>query len=232
MKIHYFQHVPFEGLGNMEDWFQANGHDLSATRFYRDDALPELENIDGIIVMGGPMGVDDERVYPWLAAEKKFIAHAVARGVKVLGICLGAQLIASVLGAKVYANANKEIGWFPLHLTPDGLACPWLAGFPQELMVFHWHGDTFDLPEGAKHLAQSSACRHQAFSYRNHVLALQFHLDVKSDNIAEWIENGQSEMIVAPYIQTVQQMLARRNQLIEIKKYMWRILDRFLTRAD
>lgn len=227
MKIHSLQHVPFEGLGNLEDWIQEKRHDLSSTFFYRDATLPELENIDGLIVMGGPMGVNDESDYPWLAAEKKFIARAISRNVKVLGICLGAQLIASVLGAGVYPNCHKEIGWFPLKLTPDGLVSPFFAGFPPELMVFHWHGDTFDLPAGAKHLAKSAVCRHQAFSYQGHVLALQFHLDVRSGNIAEWIENGAGEIITAPYIQTPQQMLARRDQLPVIQSYMWRIMDHF-----
>lgn len=231
MKIHSLQHVPFEGLGNMEDWIQEKRYDLSSTFFYRDATLPGLEKIDGLIVMGGPMGVYDESDYPWLAAEKKFIAHAINRGIKVLGICLGAQLIASVLGAKVYPNPHKEIGWFPLRLTPDGLDSPFLTGLPPELTVFHWHGDTFDLPAGAKHLAESAACKHQAFSYRGHVLALQFHLDVRSDNIAEWIENGSGEMAAAPYIQTPQQMLARRDHLLVIKNYMVRILDHFMADA-
>jgi GMP synthase-like glutamine amidotransferase len=231
MKIHYFQHVPFEGLGNMEAWIHSRGYDLSSTRFYEAATLPKPENMDWLIVMGGPMGAYDEPAYPWLAAEKRLIAESINQGIKVLGICLGAQLIASVLGAKVYANAQKEIGWFPLRLTPDGLTSPWFSGLPGELTVFHWHGDTFDLPAGAKHLAESAGCKHQAFSYRDNVLALQFHLDVRSDNIAEWIENGADELVTDPYIQTARQMLARKDQLSVIRKYMWRILDHFATDA-
>jgi len=227
VKIHYFQHVPFEGLGNMEDWIRAKGHQLSRTCFYQNATLPDPEDIDGLIVMGGPMGANDESVYPWLQAEKKFIARAVHREIKVLGICLGAQLIASVLNAKVYAGPHKEIGWFPIRLTPDGLASPILAGFPPELTVFHWHGDTFDLPSGAMHLAQSAACKHQAFSYQRHVLALQFHLDVRGENIAEWIENGADELVDAPYVQTARQMMARQDQLPVIRHYLGRVLDRF-----
>ena len=123
MRIHYFQHVPFEGLGSIEDWIRSEGYDLFSTRFYRNDPLPELDRIDWLIVMGGPMGANDDHIYPWLAAEKKFIGEAIKKGVRILGICLGAQLIASVLGARVYPNAHKEIGWFHVRLTPDGLAC-------------------------------------------------------------------------------------------------------------
>ena len=232
MRIHCFQHVPFEGLGNIEDWIKFKGHRLSATRFYANDPLPLLHDIDGLIVMGGPMGSNEDRLYPWLTAEKKLIGEAVKKGTKVLGICLGAQLIASVLGASVYANAKKEIGWFPLHLTADGLASRIFNGFPETFTVFHWHGDTFNLPHGAKHLAESAACKHQAFIYNDHVLALQFHLDVQNDDIADWVKHGAQELVSSPWIQTAQQMLARRNQLIEIKDRMWRILDQFITDAD
>ena len=104
MKIHYFQHVPFEGLGNIEDWIKSKGHTLSSTHFFKNDTLPQLSEIDWLIVMGGPMNVYEENLYPWLAAEKKFIAKAINEGLRVLGICLGAQLIAAALGAKVYPN--------------------------------------------------------------------------------------------------------------------------------
>jgi GMP synthase-like glutamine amidotransferase len=226
MRIHYFQHVPFEGLGNIEEWINAKGYSLSSTRFYEDNVLlPKLDDIDWLIIMGGPMGAYDENIYPWLAAEKKFIGQAISRGIKVLGICLGAQLIASVLRAKVYPNAHKEIGWFTLNLTKEGIASALFRGLPSEFVAFHWHGDTFDLPRGAKHLAESIACRNQAFSYGNHVLALQFHLDVRRDNIEEWVQSGASELVKAPYIQTAEQMLAQDNQFVIIEKYMRQIMD-------
>jgi GMP synthase-like glutamine amidotransferase len=227
MRIHCFQHVSFEGLGNIEAWIQSRGHSVSTTRFYEKEVFPRLDDMDWLIVMGGPMGADDEHIYPWLGAEKKFIGQAVSCGKKVLGICLGAQLIASALGAKVYPNAEKEIGWFPLRLTPDGIASPLFAGFPEEFVVFHWHGDTFDLPAGAKHLAESAVCKHQAFLFNTNVLALQFHLDVRSDDITDWLENGASELVMSPCIQTRQQMLAQRDLLVVIQKYMWQVLDNF-----
>ena len=203
----------------------SKGHSLAATRFYNKEAPPKLEDIDWLIIMGGPMGAYDENVYPWLAAEKRFINQAINKGIKVLGICLGAQLIASALGAKVYPNAHNEIGWFPINLTEEGRVSTLLRRLPAEIIAFHWHGDTFDLPSGAKHLAESIACKNQAFSYGNQVLALQFHLDVRKDNIEEWVQSGTNELVKAPYIQSAEQMLAQDNQFVIIEKYMRQIMD-------
>jgi GMP synthase - Glutamine amidotransferase domain len=228
MRIHYFQHVPFEGLGNIEEWINAKGYPLSSTRFYEDNVLlPKLDDIDWLIIMGGPMGAYEENIYPWLAAEKRFIGQAISRGTKVLGICLGAQLIAAALDAKVYPNTYKEIGWFTLNLTKEGIASALFRSLPSEFVGFHWHGDTFDLPTGAKHLAESVACRNQAFSYKNHVLALQFHLDVRRDSIEEWVQSGAEELIEAPYIQTAGEMLSPDKRFAIIEKYMGQVLDRF-----
>lgn len=227
MRIHYFQHVPFEGLGNIEDWIISRGHSCSSTRFYNREPMPDLEDIDWLIVMGGPMGAYEEDIYPWLSAEKNFIAQSIHRGIKVLGICLGAQLIASALGAKVYPNRQKEIGWFPINLTEDGRISEHFRGISSGLTVFHWHGDTFDLPDRADHLAESVACRNQAFSYKNDVLALQFHLDLKKNNLEKLIQNCGSELTDAPYIQSAGQMLAQDKQFDIAEKYMRHILDNF-----
>lgn len=225
MRIHYFQHVPFEGLGNMEDWIAAKGHSLSFTRFYNNHALPQQSAMDWLIVMGGPMGAYEENLYPWLAAEKKFIGETISAGKKVLGICLGAQLIAAALGAKVYPNSYKEIGWYPVRLTKEGRAAAVFEGFPAEFPVFHWHGDTFEKPSGATHLVESNACRNQAFIYRQKVLALQFHLDVRKENVEEWVRNGANELINAPYIQSKEDMRTYENQFVMLRNYMFKILD-------
>jgi GMP synthase (glutamine-hydrolysing) len=227
IKIHSFHHVPFEGLGNIEDWIISKGHSFSSTRFYNHETLPNPEEIDWLIVMGGPMGAYEENNYPWLAAEKKFISQVIRRGIKVLGICLGAQLIAAALGAKVYPNKQKEIGWFPISLSEEGKTSAFFSGFPSELIAFHWHGDTFDLPDGAQHLAESVACRNQAFSYKNNVLSLQFHFDLKQSNLRELIKNCGNELRESPYIQTVEEMTAKNNQFIVLEEYMRKILDNF-----
>jgi GMP synthase-like glutamine amidotransferase len=225
MRIHCFQHVPFEGLGNMEDWIAERRHPLSVTHFYNNDALPQQSAVDWLIIMGGPMGAYEEEKYFWLAAEKKFISEAIDAGKKVLGICLGAQLIAAALGAKVYPNSYKEIGWYPVRLTKEGRVAALFQGFPVEFPVFHWHGDTFDLPDGATHLVESSACRNQAFVYRQKAIALQFHLDVRKENVEEWMQTGAAELISAPYIQTPAEMRIYENQFGVLSQYMYKILD-------
>ncbi len=189
MKIHYFQHVPFEGLGCIEQWATAGGHDLSVTRFHLDEAVPALDEIDWLIVMGGPMNIYEEAEYPWLAREKQFIGQAIQSGKVVLGICLGAQLIADVLGGRVTSNAHKEIGWFPIELTAEATASPLFDFLPPGLAAFHWHGDTFALPQGAVRIARSEACENQAFLHGKSVVGLQFHLEFTSRSLATILPN-------------------------------------------
>jgi len=143
MRAHYFQHVPFEGLGSIEPWLKKAGYEITCSRFFEDPVLPNLKNLDFLVVLGGPMSANDEEKFPWLAAEKQFIWDAVAKGKPVLGICLGAQLIANALGARVYPSKVKEIGWFPIYgiVTSDKS----LFEFPASIEVFHWHGETFEV---------------------------------------------------------------------------------------
>lgn len=194
LRVQLFQHVAFEGPGSLAAWVRERGHVLSRTEFFSGDVLPDIKDFDWLVVMGGPMGVSDEASYPWLAAEKRLISEAIRQEKTVLGICLGAQLIASVLGASVYPNVQKEIGWYPLFLTPEGgkePACTCLGGAPT---VFHWHGDTFDLPAGAVHLAYTDACRNQAFRYGKRVWGLQFHLEMEAESLAGMIRHGAMEL--------------------------------------
>lgn len=163
------------------------------------------------------MSVNDEEEFPWLIAEKPFIRQVIDRNRPVLGICLGSQLIASALGAKVKANQDKEIGWLPI----EGLAVNAPFSLPSTT-VFHWHGDTFDLPTGAILLARSVACAHQAFLYKERVLALQFHLETTPELVKLFIETGSDELIAAPYIQSPNTILnappdlyRRGNELLE-----------------
>jgi GMP synthase-like glutamine amidotransferase len=225
MRIHYFQHVPYEGLGNIEGWIKARRYSLSATRFYAADPLPGIAEIDWLIIMGGPMGTYEDMKYPWLTVEKQFIRESINAGKKVLGICLGAQLIAAVLGAKVYPHIHKEIGWFPLKLTDKGRESKVFRGLPGEFPAFHWHGDTFSSPRDAAHLAETVVCRNQAFSYGDKVVGLQFHLDVQRENIEQWIKNGAEELVEGSYVQTAEQMLVCENEFEKIQKYMYKILD-------
>jgi GMP synthase-like glutamine amidotransferase len=226
MRIHYFQHVPFEGLGTIQNWIESHGHSLSITQFFHDDTLPKIDDIDWLIIMGGPMGVYDESTFPWLVKEKEFISEAIRQNKKVLGICLGAQLIASALGAKVYPNVQKEIGWFPVNLTETGKKSPLFKSFPEQIEVFHWHGDTFFLPEGARCLAESEACKHQAFSFEKHVLGLQFHLEVERNNVELLVQNCGNELHKAPFIQSAESMLNTHHYFDGIRQSMYHVLDR------
>ena len=161
MNVHVLQHVAFEGLGSIAQWLDAAGLQTSYTRFFADDPLPALDRVDMLIALGGPMSVNDEAALPWLAAEKQFVRDVVARDVPVLGVCLGAQLIASALGARVFRGAVKEIGWFPIR----GVSTPMSAfRFPAECLVFHWHGETFDLPETPRGWLRVPAARIKRFS--------------------------------------------------------------------
>ena len=228
MRIHYFQHVSFEGLGCIETWARKEKHQLTGTRFYQNDPLPELENLDWLVVMGGPMGVADEQKYPWLTPEKRCIERAIHAGKTVLGVCLGAQLVADVLGARVYPNRHKEIGWFPIELTEEGRRSSLLGFLPVKFDVFHWHGDTFDLPAGAVHLARSEACEHQAFVYTERVVGLQFHLELTPPNVSELIPNCADELVESKYIQSPSQMLSRTSDFQQTNQAMNEILARLL----
>lgn len=203
MNVHVLQHVPFEGLGSIETWLASRGAKISYTRFFQSPQLPDLAELDCIIAMGGPMSVNDEAELPWLKAEKRFVAAAIDAGKAVLGICLGAQLMASTLGARVYPGPHKEIGWFDIESTSNHSA---LFQFPQAVTVFHWHGETFDLPAGATRLARSAVCENQAFQMGDRAIGLQFHLEMTPESVAAIIANCRHELIDGPYIQSEEQM--------------------------
>ncbi|MGB5735105.1 MAG: type 1 glutamine amidotransferase [Thiohalocapsa sp.] len=206
MRIHCLQHVPFEGPARIAHWAERRGHPLAVSHLYAGDPPPDLDSFDLLVVMGGPMGVADEAEHSWLGHEKVRIEAAIAAGKSVVGICLGAQLIAEVLGAQVIRNPVKEIGWFPIQLTEAGLATPLLDGLPAAAEVFHWHGDTFTLPPGAMHLARSAQCEQQAFLFDERVLGLQFHLESTPESVAAICAQCAHEITPATTIQTAAEM--------------------------
>lgn len=226
LRIHYFQHVAFESLGSIEEWISFSGHSLTSTRFFENVKLPEISDIDWLIVMGGAMSVHDEEQFPWLAVEKQFIRHAVDAGKTVLGICLGSQLVSEALGARVYQNKDKEIGWFDIELTPFAQSDSLFFEMGSRIKVFHWHGDTFDLPENAIHLAFSSGTKNQAYIYNGKVLAMQFHLESTLNSLQQMIENCRKELTTGIYVQTEMEILANKHLIDSSRKILFTLLDR------
>lgn len=207
MNICIFQHVPFEGAGTILPYFEERGHQVEMVHLYTDHQLPDVSAIDLLIVIGGPMSVHDIDEHPFLIEEKRFIREAVEQGKWLLGVCLGSQLIAEALGSKVRKNKETEIGWFPVSQTQNA-SQSWLADLlPCEFTCLHWHGDTFDLPERAVHVARSPACENQAFVWNDRVIGLQFHLEFTPDSTRALIEKARDELVDGPWIQTEQEML-------------------------
>jgi GMP synthase-like glutamine amidotransferase len=228
-RVHYLRHVPFEGLGSIRPWLEARHARVTSTRLYEDPRLPSVADFDWLIVMGGPMGANDDHLHPWLFAERALIADAVEAGKVVLGICLGAQLLARALGARVYRNPEPEIGWFRVEAVAGGgrPAGDSAAGQPLPLPIdaFHWHGDTFDLPAGSTHLARSAACAHQAFSVGPRILGLQFHLEMTPAGACALAEACGNELHDAPWIQPESEMLRDPSRFERVHRAMDRTLE-------
>ena len=207
MRVHYIQHVPYEGLGSIMGWLEARSAQVSSTKTYEGSKFPGVDEFDWLIVMGGSMSANDEADHPWLVQEKRLIAEAIDASRVVIGICLGAQLIASALGGRVYRNVEREIGWFPIERAGAVLPEPYDTFFAKPLEAFHWHGETFDLPPGAIHLARSRACGNQAFLIGDRVIGLQFHLETTRESLRDLIKNGRADLKRGPWIQSEAEML-------------------------
>ncbi|MDR2785330.1 MAG: type 1 glutamine amidotransferase [Treponema sp.] len=237
VRIHYIQHEKFETPGSILDWAERQGHPVTRTLIYLQDAgkvqgngeaaLPAMKDFDWLVIMGGSMNVYEEDKYHWLTVEKRFIAEAVRAGKTVLGLCLGAQLLAAVLGGRVTRNQYREIGWHPVRLTGAARENPCLSFLPEEPVVFQWHGDTFsELPPGALLLAESEACAHQAFVYGERVFAFQFHMENTGSILRGLVENCAGELTPETYVQNPAELLAHPECIGACEKWM----DEFLTR--
>jgi len=204
VRAHYLQHVPFETPGSILTWLAQQGASVTSTRLFEPHTLPAVDDFDLLVVMGGPMSVNDEATHAWLIAEKGLVREAIDNGRAVVGVCLGAQVIASALGCRVYRNASREIGWFPVSAAPGSVSLRW----PDELTVFHWHGETFDLPSGAVRLASSEGCLNQAFQIGDRVVGLQFHLEATPATVAAMVEHCRHELTPDRYVQSDHELLA------------------------
>lgn len=224
MRAHYLQHVPFEGLGSIEPWLENFGYAISNTQFFNSETLPNVEDIDFLIVMGGPMSVNDELEYPWLVTEKEFIRSVVKAEKPVIGICLGAQLIANSMGGEVIPNSSKEIGWFPVDAVKSESNS--VFQFPEEAEVFHWHGETFSLPKGAVQIAKSNGCKNQAFQIGSNVIGLQFHLETTQISARAIVENCRDELVEGEFIQSEEEILAApQERYSSINSLMGKVLE-------
>jgi GMP synthase (glutamine-hydrolysing) len=188
MTILVLRHVPHEHLGTLDSALRAVGLSYRYVNFF-ENANPKIsvEDYGGLIILGGPMNVYETEKYPFLDMEDKLIQRAVGKDMPVLGVCLGAQLIAKALGAKVMKNKEKEIGWYPLKATEEAKRDVLFKHFNAEETVFQWHGDMFEIPTGAVHLAESPLCANQAFRHCSNVYGLQFHIEVTSEMVSEWL---------------------------------------------
>jgi len=225
MRIVCVQHVPFEDAGVIASWAAAHEHRFEVVRLFEGQVLPPVSEVDWLVVMGGPMSVHDDDRFPWLKEEKRFIARTIAEGRIVLGICLGAQLVAQVLGARVFPGAHREVGWFPVSRTKEAKKLSMLDVLPTVMTPLHWHGETFDIPAGAVHAFSSQACPNQAFVCEDRVFALQFHLEMTPQGVRRLIKNCPGDLDAGPFVQAADIMTGNSRAFESTHMAMNSLLD-------
>jgi GMP synthase-like glutamine amidotransferase len=224
MRMAVLQHVEFEGPAAVADWAAARGFPLRLFHLNRDPTLPSLADFEMLTVMGGPMSANDKARLGWLGPEIAFVREAIARDKTVLGICLGAQIIAKALGARVYPGSAKEIGWFPVERTAH--SHPFFNGVPDSFTPFHWHGDTFDLPREAMPLAKSKITETQAFAVGQRVLGLQFHMEATVDSVRALLKDAADEIGCGAFEQQPGAIIAGLSHCGSLRPLLDTVLDR------
>ncbi len=225
-KIHFITHEPFEGPGVIAEWAATNGFEATYTETFKNPIYPEVSSFNWLVVMGGGMSTYDDISHPWLLDEKAFIKEAINQKKVVVGICLGAQLIADVLDARVYKGPVKEIGWYPVNLTAEARQHTFFSTLPATITVFHWHGDTFTLPKNAIPLAYSKHTPNQAFLFENRVLGLQFHFEVTPEIVKQMVEATTEELSHEGEIQSAGAILSELEYYRSNRNIMHHILDK------
>jgi GMP synthase-like glutamine amidotransferase len=228
MKITIFQHVPYEDPGMILDWTAERNHDVSFVNFYEDFRMPDAGSADMLIIMGGPMGAYDEGKFPWLKDEKNFIRECAGRNMPVLGICLGSQLLAECLGGRVYPNRQKEVGFFPVTMSGEAKSDPVFRDAPAVWDILHWHGDTFNLPPGAIHLASSEVTPNQAFR-KEKCLGIQFHPEANLSLLERIIASAEKALTGEGTAQTKTEILSKAWSFTSNRPHLYKILDNLLT---
>jgi GMP synthase-like glutamine amidotransferase len=230
MRVHFIQHVPFENPGTLLQWVKKKEYQIHVTRVFNDEPFPAADSYNLLIIMGGPMGLHQEKKFKWMTAEKNCIEEAIREKKWVLGICLGAQLIASVLGAGVFAHVEQEIGWWPIYASTNH---PLSNLLTPNFHAFHWHGDTFDLPHMAQQLFYSNACSQQGFIYDNHVLALQFHPEIEMHLLLQMLQHGKHELTNTSYVQSEHLIIKQTEKFLPDQfPFLQELMDRFLISAE
>jgi GMP synthase-like glutamine amidotransferase len=221
IRMAVLQHVEFEGPAAVADWAVEHGFPFRLFHLYRDTTLPSLADFDMLTVMGGPMSANDEARLSWLGPEITLVREAIAAEKTLLGICLGAQIIAKALGARVYPGSAKEIGWFPVQRTGSH---PLFDGLPDSFTPFHWHGDTFDLPHEGKLLAKSEITETQAFAVGQRVLGLQFHMEATEESVRALLKGAAHEIGHGGFEQQPATILASSNQCASLRPLLDTVL--------
>ncbi len=227
-----FQHDPFEDLGFFAEVLEKQGADYRVLRLFEGEMPAEdWQHIGALIILGGPMSVGEEDQFQFLRWEKRIIRAAIDEAVPILGICLGAQLISESLGTKIYHGPVKEIGWSPISITPHGQVDSLLGYLPESATVFQWHGDGFELPQGAIHLASSVNFKTQAFRVGKSIYGLQFHLEVTPTMIERWIDERSKDLALVPYVLPEKILADTHNYASTLKYYGERFLTEFVRRV-
>ncbi len=223
MSIYCLQHVEFEGPGAIAAWARSRDRKASVVCLHRGEGVPAVDDLVGLIVLGGPMSIHDSDTYSWLADERALIREAVNHDKPVFGVCLGAQQIAAALGAKVVPASTKEIGWHSVQrVSSEGVG----KLLPPMFTPLHWHGEAFELPVGAVLLARSEAVRHQAFSIGKRVVALQFHLEATPDSVRALVNGAGGQIGESPYEQSATRILEGVDGCMALNEILYALLDR------
>lgn len=226
MRIHYFIHADFEKLGAIKEWANQRGHILKETNTYRGEKLPEVDEFDFLIIMGGPQNACQIADYPYLENEVQLIKQAITSRKIVLGVCLGAQLIAEALGGKTQPSPQREVGVFPITLTAAAQHDAVFKDFPAQFPVMHWHNDMPGLTSDMVLLATSEGCPCQAFRYDDHVYGLQFHCELTQNLVASMIDHCGNDLQAAQFVKSPDKLLLEDFSMINQKMHI--ILDRLV----
>ena len=227
MRVHWLHHAEVDGPGSIPGILQRLGHQARGTRLYAGEPLPAPADFDALIVLGGPMNIYEHELHPWLVPEKALIRKALDSGKQLLGICLGAQLIADALGGPVRRNPERERGWLPVERSVEARHSGLLSGLPDRFTVFQWHEDSYTLPAGARCLAHSAACPQQAFDYDGgRVAGVQFHPEITLANAQQWFDG--ELWPESAYVQSPAAIFAERQAFEDSEQLMATLLQSFL----